>query len=121
MKKGLSLSVALLMLLGCFASCAPATTPQEQPTEQETTMMDMENQETTVQETETETETETEAQTEETVPDTGYPVDLMTIGETAFSAFDLYVQPSAAKGITDAVALLVEYAEKATDELLKLI
>lgn len=116
MKKGLSLSVALLMLLGCFAACTPTDTPQEQPTEQETTMMDAENKETTVQQTETETEKETE----ETVPDTGYPIDLMMIGETAFSAFDLYVQPSAAKGITDAVDLLVEYAEKATGHKLSL-
>ena len=51
MKKGLSLSVALLMLLGCFAACTPADTPQEQTTEQETTMMDAENKETTVQQT----------------------------------------------------------------------
>ena len=61
-----------------------------------------------------ETESKTEEETQETVPDTGYPIDLMTIGEVPFASFSLYVQPNAPKGITDAVEMLIEYAEKAT-------
>lgn len=110
MKKYLSVLLAVLMLLGSLAACTPEQQPQDQPTEQETESMTEEQ--TTLEQTES--ETETEEQTQETVPDTGYPIDLMTIGEVPFASFSLYVQPNAPKGITDAVEMLIEYAEKAT-------
>ena len=104
MKRRLSFLLVLLMPLGMFAACTPAskqpadTTP-EAPTQEPTTQ---------------------EESTEEVVEDTGYPVDLFEIGGVAFSDFSLYVQPNAAKGITDAVGLLVEYAEKATGHKLSI-
>ena len=111
MKKAFSVLLAALMLLGCLAACTPSEQPQDQPTEQETESMTEEQ--TTLPETEQET-------TEQIVPDTGYPVDLMTIGEVPFASFSLYVQPTAPKGIADAVAMLIEYAEKATGHKLTL-
>ncbi len=103
----LSLLLALLMPLGCLAACTPSSGPAEQTTPEEPV-----EEETTLPDQTTEPEVTTEP--EETVPDTGYPVDLFEIGGTAFSSFSLYVQSGAAKGITDAVDMLVEYAEKAT-------
>lgn len=108
MKRYLSVLLALPMLLGSLAACTPEQQPQDQPTEQETEAMTEEQ--TTLEEI----ESEPEDQTQETVPDTGYPIDLMTIGEVPFASFSLYVQPNAPKGITDAVEMLIEYAEKAT-------
>ena len=105
--KKLSLLLALLMPLGCLAACTPSSGPAEQTTPEEPV-----EEETTLPDQTTEPEVTTEP--EETVPDTGYPVDLFEIGGTAFSSFALYVQPGAAKGITDAVDMLIEYAEKAT-------
>lgn len=102
MKKTLSMLLAMLMPFGCLAACAPAVDPGPQ-TEPEITT-----------EPKIETEPEQTTEPEETVPDTGYPVDLFEIGGVAFSEFSLFVQPSAAKGMTDAVELLIEYAEQAT-------
>ncbi len=96
--KKISFLMAFLMPLSCLAACSHTPDPApEQPTDPAES-----------------TTPEVTAEPEETVPDTGYPVDLFEIGGVAFSEFSLYVQPSAAKGITDAVALLIEYAEKAT-------
>ena len=105
--KKLSFLLALLMPLGCFAACTPPAGPGEQTTPEDPT-----DEVTTLPDQTTEPEVTTEP--EETVPDTGYPVDLFEIGGTAFSSFALYVQPGAAKGIADAVDMLIEYAEKAT-------
>ena len=102
MKKTLSMLLAMLMPFGCLAACTPAVDPGPQ-TEPEITT-----------EPKIPTEPEQTTEPEETVPDTGYPVDLFEIGGVAFSEFSLFVQPSAAKGMTDAVELLIEYAEKAT-------
>ena len=100
--KKLSFLLALLMPLSCLVACHP--TPDSSP--------DLTDQDT--QPDATVAETSTEAETEETVPDTGYPVDLMEIGGVAFSEFCLRVQPDAVQGIGDAVNTLIEYAEKAT-------
>ena len=102
MKKTLSMLLAMLMPFGCLAACTPAVDPGPQ-TEPEITT-----------EPKIPTEPEQTTEPEETVPDTGYPVDLFEIGGVAFSKFSLFVQPSAAKGMTDAVELLIEYAEQAT-------
>ena len=102
MKKTLSMLLAMLMPFGCLAACTPAVDPGSQ-TEPEITT-----------EPKIPTEPEQTTEPEETVPDTGYPVDLFEIGGVAFSEFSLFVQPSAAKGMTDAVELLIEYAEQAT-------
>ena len=102
MKKTLSMLLAMLMPFGCLAACTPAVDPGPQ-TEPEITT-----------EPKIVTEPEQTTEPEETVPDTGYPVDLFEIGGVAFSKFSLFVQPSAAKGMTDAVELLIEYAEQAT-------
>jgi len=102
MKKTLSMLLAMLMPFGCLAACTPAVDPGPQ-TEPEITT-----------EPKITTEPEQTTEPEETVPDTGYPVDLFEIGGVAFSEFSLFVQPSAAKGMTDAVELLIEYAEQAT-------
>lgn len=102
MKKTLSMLLAMLMPFGCLAACTPAVDPGPQ-TEPEITT-----------EPKIETEPEQTTEPEETVPDTGYPVDLFEIGGVAFSEFSLFVQPLAAKGMTDAVELLIEYAEQAT-------
>ena len=94
--KKISFLMAFLMPLSCLAACSHTPDPApEQPTDPAES-----------------TTPEVTAEPEETVPDTGYPVDLFEIGGVAFSEFSLYVQPSAAKGITDAVSLLIEYAEK---------
>ena len=103
MKKTLSFLLAMLMPLGCLAACTPAVDPGHQTDPGDST------EEPSGFGTTPETPTE-----EETVPDTGYPVDLFEIGGVAFSEFSLFVQPSAAKGMTDAVELLIEYAEQAT-------
>lgn len=102
MKKTLSFMLAMLMPLACFAACKPSVDPGAQTTPENTTAPDA-----TVS-------GNTEAETEETVPDTGYPIDLIEIGGVAFSSFSLYVQPNAPEGIATAVAYLLEYAEKAT-------
>ena len=101
--KKLSFLLAILMPFGIFAACTPDVDPGEQTTPEDVT------EEPSGFGTTTEAVTE-----EETVPDTGYPVDLFEIGGVAFSEFSVYVQPAAAKGITDAVDMLLEYAEKAT-------
>ena len=100
--KKLSFLLALLMPFSCLAACT--TTPN---TPEDTTVSD-------VPEQTTETEPEQTTEPEETVPDTGYPVDLMEIGGVAFAEFSVCVQPDAAEGITMAVEYLIEYAEKAT-------
>ena len=102
MKKTLSMLLAMLMPFGCLAACTPAVDPGPQNEPEITT------------EPKIPTEPEQTTEPEETVPDTGYPVDLFEIGGVAFSKFSLFVQPSAAKGMTDAVELLIEYAEQAT-------
>ena len=102
MKKTLSMLLAMLMPFGCLAACTPAVDPGPQTDPEITT------------EPKSSTEPEQTTEPEETVPDTGYPVDLFEIGGVAFSEFSLFVQPSAAKGMTDAVELLIEYAEQAT-------
>ena len=99
--KKLSFLLALLMPLSCLAAC---TTTPDNP--EDTTAAEASG--TTLP------EQTTEAETEETVPDTGYPIDLAQIGGVDFSAFSLCVQPDAATGITMAVEYLIEYAEKAT-------
>ncbi len=99
--KKLSFLMALLMPLFCLAACRSTTPPEplpDQPT-------DPADDDTTPEQT---------TEPEETVPDTGYPIDLMEIGGVDFSAFGLYVQPDAPAGITTAVEQLIEYAEKAT-------
>ena len=103
MRKMLSVLLAMLMPLGCLAACTPAVDPGYQ-TEPGDSSEEPSGFGTTP---------ETTAE-EETVPDTGYPVDLFEIGGVAFSEFSLYVQPDAAEGITLVVNYLLEYAEKAT-------
>ena len=103
MRKMLSVLLAMLMPLGCLAACTPAVDPGYQ-TEPGDSSEEPSGFGTTP---------ETTAE-EETVPDTGYPIDLMEIGGVAFSEFSLYVQPDAAEGFTMAVDYLLEYAEKAT-------
>ena len=97
--KKMSFFLALLMPLSCLAAC--------------TTAPDIPEQTTDLPEATT-PESTTEAETRETVPDTGYPIDLMEIGGVAFSAFSLRVQENAPEGITSIVKTLIEYAEKAT-------
>ena len=101
MMKKLSFLLALLMPFSCMAACT--TTPN---TPEDTTVGDA--PETTLP------EQTTEAKTEETVPDTGYPIDLAQIGGVDLSAFSICVQPDAAEGITMAVDYLIRYAEQAT-------
>ena len=101
--KKLSFLLALLMPLSCLAACTTSPDTQEDRTTAEVPAESL-----------PETEQTTEAETEETVPDTGYPVDLMQIGGVDFSEFSLYVQPDAPEGIAMAVEYLIEYAEKAT-------
>ncbi len=99
--KKLSFLLALLMPLSCLAACTPASDLPE-----DTAASDAPD--TTVP------TSAPEQTTEETVPDTGYPIDLMEIGGVAFSAFSLHVQPDAPKGIQMAVEYLITYAEQAT-------
>lgn len=108
MKKLFSGMLAVLMLLGALAACTPAEQPQEQSTEQENQEM---NQETTVH--------ETEAETQETVPDTGYPVDLFEIGGVAFSEFTLHVESNPSDAMLTAIGYLIQYAQQATGHRLK--
>ena len=103
--KKLSFLLALLMPLSCLAACTPA--------------MDTPVDTTDAADQPESTLPETEAETEETVPDTGYPVDLFQIGGVDFSQFSLYVQPDAAAGVTMAVDYLIEYSEKATGHKLE--
>ena len=104
--KKLSFLLALLMPLSFLTACTPAIdTPvdtTDTAAQPDTNVADVP------------TETETEAETEETVPDTGYPVDLFQIGGVEFAQFSLRVQPDAAAGIGNVVESLIEYAEKAT-------
>ena len=106
--KKLSFLLALLMPLSCLAAC---TTTPDVPSD--TTDVDASDSVIDLPQ-ETETEAATEEETEETVPDTGYPVDLFQIGGVDFSQFTLRVQPDAAEGITNVVQSLVQYAEQAT-------
>ena len=103
--KKISFFLALLMPLSCLAACttAPETPETSDTPEQMTDLPEATTPEST-----------TEAETRETVPDTGYPIDLMEIGGVAFSAFSLRVQENAPEGITSIVKTLIEYAEKAT-------
>ena len=109
--KKLSFLLALLMPLSCLVAC---TTSSDAPVD--TTDVTEQPGETTAPET----EAPTEAETEETVPDTGYPVDLMEIGGVPFAQFSLRVQPDAPAGIGNVINTLVEYAEKATGHKLVL-
>ena len=103
MKKSLSFLLAMLMPLGCLVACTPNVDPGHQTDPGDST------EEPSGFGTTPEAPTE-----EETVPDTGYPVDLFEIGGVAFSEFSLYVQPDAAEGITLVVNYLLKYAEEAT-------
>ena len=99
--KKLSFLLALLMPLSCLAACTATPDVPEDTTAGDVPQTALPEQ-------------STEAETEETVPDTGYPIDLMQIGGVDFSAFSICVQPDAAQGITMAVGYLIEYAKKAT-------
>ncbi len=99
--KKLSFLLALLMPFSCMAACTTTPDAPEDTAASDTPEASLPEQ-------------TTEAKTEETVPDTGYPIDLMEIGGVAFAEFSLCVQQGAPAGIMAAVDTLITYAEQAT-------
>ena len=125
MKKMTAILLALLMLMlaGCNKvgggdeTTVDTNDTEETSAEDVTTVDETTDCETTVPETtalETTTADTTEETTAETVPDTGYPIDRMTIGNAAVTAYSLVCNPEAMDGEKTAVNELIQYMAQAT-------
>ena len=125
MKKMTAILLALLMLMlaGCNKvgggdeTTVDTNDTEETSAEDVTTVDETTDCETTVPETtalETTTADSTEETTAELVPDTGYPIDRMTIGNAAVTAYSLVCNPEAMDGEKTAVSELIQYMAQAT-------
>ncbi len=102
--KRLLLCLMLCGILTLFCACTATPPPDE-------TLPD--TPPVTEAPTDPPTEADTEAETE-TVPDTGYPIDLMTVSGTPIQSFSLYIQPDAPDSVRSAAAELAAYLKTAT-------